>query len=90
MEFGPVPLALAQGAILAHSVPLPNGRLRKGVVLGPDDLARLAAAGLAEVTVARLGPQDMHEDAAALAIARRWCRMRRRRGLRCGPWARGG
>jgi molybdenum cofactor cytidylyltransferase len=70
MDFGPVPLALAQGAILAHSVPLADGRLRKGVVLGPEDLARLAAAGLAEVTVARLGPDDVHEDAAALAIAR--------------------
>lgn len=69
MEFGPVPLAQALGAILAHSVPLPEGRLRKGVVLGPQDLDRLAAAGLAEVTVARLGPEDVHEDAAALAVA---------------------
>ena len=37
MEFGPVPLAQAEGAILAHSVPLPAGRLRKGLVLGAED-----------------------------------------------------
>jgi molybdenum cofactor cytidylyltransferase len=69
MQFGPVPLAQAVGAVLAHSVALPDGRLRKGIRLGPDDLARLAASGLAVVTVARLAPDDVHEDAAALAVA---------------------
>ncbi|WP_022704157.1 molybdopterin-binding protein [Pseudorhodobacter ferrugineus] len=70
MEFGEVPLAQAQGAILAHSEALPNGkRLRKGIVLDVDALGQLAAAGIARVTVARLGAQDVHEDAAALAIA---------------------
>lgn len=69
MQFGPVPLARAEGAILAHSVPLPGGRLRKGVVLDGPALAQLAAAGLDEVTVARLDPDDLHEDAAALALA---------------------
>lgn len=70
MRFGPVPLSQAQGAILAHSVALPEGRLRKGCILGPEDLARLAAAGHGEVIAARLDPTDLHEDAAALAIAR--------------------
>lgn len=59
----------AQGAILAHSVPLPDGRLRKGCTLGPPEIARLRAAGLAAVTVARLDPSDLHEDAAAMAVA---------------------
>ncbi len=70
MRFGPVPLSEAQGAILAHSVALPDGRLRKGCILGQADLARLRATGLIEVTVARLDPDDLHEDEAALAIAR--------------------
>lgn len=70
MRFGPVPLSEAQGAILAHSVALPDGRLRKGCILGPAEIARLRSAGVAEVTAARLDPQDLHEDAAALAIAR--------------------
>ncbi|MFN4058964.1 MAG: molybdopterin-binding protein [Roseinatronobacter sp.] len=70
MRFGPVPLAQALGAVLAHSVPLSRGRLRKGKMLEAADLTALAQAGLTEVTVARLDPGDMAEDDAALVIAR--------------------
>lgn len=69
MQFGPVPLDQAEGAILAHSEALVTGRLRKGTVLSRDDLDALAAAGLREVTVARLAASDMHEDDAASQIA---------------------
>lgn len=69
MKFGPVPLDQALGAILAHSVPLPEGRLRKGLVLEAGHLAELAAAGLTEVIAARLGPGDAGEDEAAGALA---------------------
>jgi molybdenum cofactor cytidylyltransferase len=69
MRFGPVPLQLARGAILAHSVLLPDGRLRKGVTLGPEDLARIAAAGIATVVVARPDPGDVDEDTAASRLA---------------------
>jgi molybdenum cofactor cytidylyltransferase len=69
MQFGPVPLDQAEGAILAHSVPLPGGRLRKGCRIGPEEIATLRGIGLSEVIVARLDPQDVHEDAAALTIA---------------------
>ncbi|MFQ5565941.1 MAG: NTP transferase domain-containing protein, partial [Paracoccaceae bacterium] len=68
MEFGPLPVAEAEGAILAHSVGLPSGRLKKGRRLSAADTAALAAAGLAEVTVARLGPDDVPEDQAAARI----------------------
>lgn len=70
MRFGPVPLAEAEGAILAHSLKLPDGPLRKGASLTSADLARVAAAGHAEVVAARLGPGDVGEDEAALRIAR--------------------
>lgn len=70
MRFGPLPLSEAEGAILAHSVALPDGRLRKGCVLGPDEIAQLRATGRSEVIAARLDPTDLHEDAAALAVAR--------------------
>ncbi|MCX7287940.1 MAG: molybdopterin-binding protein [Rhodobacterales bacterium] len=70
MRFGFVPLAQAMGAILAHSVALGDGRLRKGCILGPGEIGRLQAAGLTEVTVARLDAGDIAEDAAALAVAR--------------------
>jgi molybdenum cofactor cytidylyltransferase len=69
MRFGPVPLNQAEGAILAHSIALPDGRLRKGCRLGPDEVATLQGLGLAEVIVAQLDPDDLHEDAAALTIA---------------------
>ncbi len=70
MKFGPVPIEKATGAILAHSEQLPDGRLRKGVVLDADHIATLRAAGFSEVTVARLEPGDLHEDAAAAELAR--------------------
>jgi molybdenum cofactor cytidylyltransferase len=69
MRFGPVPLAEAEGAILAHGLRAGPARLRKGQQLGPSDVALLAVAGLAEVTVARLDPGEVAEDAAAAALA---------------------
>jgi molybdenum cofactor cytidylyltransferase len=69
MEFGPLPPDRAEGAMLAHSLRLGRKRLKKGLVLGPDEIAALKAAGLTEVTVARLGAQDMGENTAAAALA---------------------
>ncbi len=69
MKFGAVPLDAAEGAILAHSVALPKGRLRKGVVLDAASLAKLMAAGVHRVTVARLEADDVHEDRAAERLA---------------------
>ena len=46
MKFGPAPLHECEGAILAHAVYLPDGRLRKGIRLEAADIARLAAAGV--------------------------------------------
>lgn len=89
MRFGPVPLAEAEGAILAHSVAVPGGRIRKGRVLDDGAIGRLAAAGLSEVVVARLGPEDVHEDAAADALARALVPEPSSAGLRLGPAATG-
>lgn len=69
MRFGPVPLDQAAGAILAHSVPLAGGRLRKGLVLGVEELVHLRNEGLAQVIVAQLDPDDVAEDAAAARLA---------------------
>ena len=70
MIFGPQPVRAALGAILAHSVAAGGVRLRKGQVLGAEDVAALAAAGVEEVMVARLGPDDVGEDPAAARLAR--------------------
>jgi len=70
VRFGPVPPAEAAGAVLAHSLASGGLKLRKGRVLSAADAAAIAAAGLGEVTVARLEPGDLSEDAAAEAVAR--------------------
>jgi molybdenum cofactor cytidylyltransferase len=70
MRFGPVLLDQAEGAILAHSIALPEGRLRKGCILGAEEIATLRTLGLDEVIAARLDTDDLHEDVAALAIAK--------------------
>ncbi|MEM6548264.1 MAG: molybdopterin-binding/glycosyltransferase family 2 protein [Pseudomonadota bacterium] len=69
MKFGSVPVAEAEGAILAHSIGFPGGRLKKGRVLCREDLEQLAAAGLSEITVAEIEPGDVSEDRAAARIA---------------------
>jgi len=69
MKFGPLPLDEAEGAILAHSLRLPSLTLRKGHTLTAADLASLRAAGLAEVTAARLEDGDVAENEAAERVA---------------------
>lgn len=69
MEFGPVPVSQALGAVLAHSQATPQGRVRKGRILTADDIAALSAAGLHSVVVARPGPEDCPEDQAAAQLA---------------------
>lgn len=69
MKFGPVDIDAARGAILAHSVKLEKGRLRKGVILSAADVDALKQAGLSEVIVARPDPDDCHENDAAARLA---------------------
>lgn len=76
MKFGAVPLAEAEGGILAHSLTLPGaggkkGRVfKKGRVLSAEDARAIEAAGLERVVVARLESGDVGEDQAAAAVAR--------------------
>jgi molybdenum cofactor cytidylyltransferase len=69
VKFGPIPLAEATGAILAHSVKCSTAAFKKGRVLSPDDLAVLDRAGIAEIMAARLESGDVAEDEAAKALA---------------------
>lgn len=73
MKFGKTPLESAEGAILAHSVKLAKGALKKGRVLSVEDVANLRAAGLSSVTTARLDADDIKEDEAAERLARALC-----------------
>ena len=69
MIFGATPLEQAEGAILAHSLKTGPITFKKGRRLSADDVAALREIGLSEVVAARLEPGDIHEDAAAQAIA---------------------
>jgi molybdenum cofactor cytidylyltransferase len=77
MKFGPVPLADAAGAILAHSMHAPSPdrgagatyKIAKGTVLTAQHLRDLAEGGISHVVAARLEPGDLHEDIAAEQLA---------------------
>jgi len=69
MIFGEVPVAEAEGAILAHSLKLGTVALKKARVLSRADLDLIAGAGFARIVVARLEPGDVGEDEAARMVA---------------------
>ena len=69
MKFGEVPVGEAEGAILAHSLRLGTTALKKARVLSAADVEMIAAAGLSQITVARLEPGDVGEDEAARRVA---------------------
>ncbi len=69
MKFGTLALEEALGAVLAHSIKLPGGTLKKGAVLGTVEIRRLTVAGIDRVVAARLTAEDVPEDVAAARIA---------------------
>ena len=69
MEFDRFALADAEGAVLAHSVKAGDVVLRKGHLLGAQDLKRLRDAGVETVVAARIGSGDVPEDRAAAELA---------------------
>jgi len=81
LKFGKVHVADSIGAILAHSISLPDGPIRKGTVLDAELVGRLTRGGIEQVVVARIEPSDMTEDAAAQEIGSGLVAP----GLRLGP-----
>lgn len=69
MKFGPLPVAEAFGTMLVHGQTLGGQRYRKGTTLTQDDIDRLTAAGVAQVTVARFEAGDVDENTAARRLA---------------------
>ena len=59
MKFGPVPPADALGATAVHTIRQGALVLKKGTVIGPQEVAALKAAGVPEIVVARLEPGDV-------------------------------
>ena len=69
MKFGAVSVADALGATAVHSIRQGDFVLKKGTRIGPAEIAALTAAGVKEITVARLDSGDVSEDQAAADIA---------------------
>lgn len=68
MKFGPLPIAKAEGALLAHSLKVGNLAFKKGRKLSAQDIAALKTAGMTEIVAARLEADDVPEDDAAAAL----------------------
>ena len=69
MKFGAVPVAKAEGGVAVHSIRQGGLVLKKGTLIGKDEIAALKAAGIEAIVVARTEPGDVPEDAAAAEIA---------------------
>jgi hypothetical protein len=63
------PLDWLVGMVLCHDVQCDGGRLRKGHVLGEDDVPTLHTAAATELHVIELEPGDLHEDEAGRRLA---------------------
>lgn len=69
MIFGNHAVADSEGLLLAHSLRLADGVIKKGRRVTSADICRLQAAGIETVFGARLAAGDLDEDAAAGALA---------------------
>lgn len=69
MQFGPLPLSEAEGAILAHSLRRGPVAFKKGRRLSAADVEALRGAGVFEVIAATLSAEDIGEDEAASRVA---------------------
>ncbi len=69
MWFGELPTSQALDCLLAHSVKVDGRRISKGTLLTSELQTTLQQAGVTSVTVARIDPDDLHEDDAASYLA---------------------
>jgi molybdenum cofactor cytidylyltransferase len=70
MKFGGVAPSEALGATAVHSIRKDGLVLRKGTVIGAAEVSALEAAGIKDIVVARLEPEDVSEDIAAAEIGK--------------------
>ncbi len=69
MKFGPLAPKDAIGATAVHSIRQGDLVLKKGTLIGDEEIAALEAAGVTEIVVARIEAGDVSEDQAAADIA---------------------
>lgn len=69
MFFGAIPPLEAEGGVLAHQVRAADLAFKKGHHLSAEDCTLLHAAGVGQVSIARLDEGDCEENAAAQRLA---------------------
>src|SRR5436305_2726636 len=69
MKFGAVPVGEAAGGVAVHSIRKSGLVLKKGTLIGANEIAAVKAAGIGEIVVARIEAGDVSEDTAAAEIA---------------------
>lgn len=69
MKFGPVAPQDAVGGVTVHAIRQNSFILKKGTLIGPEEVAAMISAGVSEIVVARLDDDDVSEDVAAASIA---------------------
>ncbi|MGH7248631.1 MAG: 4-diphosphocytidyl-2C-methyl-D-erythritol kinase, partial [Pseudomonadota bacterium] len=70
MKFGAVVPAEALGATAVHTLRQGAVVLKKGTLIGADEVAALEAAGIKDIVVARPEAGDVSEDVAAAEIVK--------------------
>lgn len=70
MKFGRISVEDAPGTVLGHSISVPGCSIKKGTLLADSHMAALRGAGVERVFAARLGADDVGENAAAGQIAK--------------------
>jgi molybdenum cofactor cytidylyltransferase len=71
MKFGAVAPKDARGATAVHTIRQGDLVLKKGTLIGPAEIVALEAAGIKDIVVAQLEPDDVSEDVAAAEIAKK-------------------
>jgi molybdenum cofactor cytidylyltransferase len=69
MKFGPVAPQDAIGGVTVHTIRTSGLVLKKGTLVGANEADALKRAGVSDIVVARLEPDDVSEDVAAASVA---------------------
>ncbi|MBT7953028.1 MAG: NTP transferase domain-containing protein [Gammaproteobacteria bacterium] len=69
MKFGRIPVADAEGSLLAHTLKLDNLRLKKGHRITEKDIAALQEHDCKTIVAAQLEANDINENQAATRVA---------------------
>ncbi|WP_418459171.1 NTP transferase domain-containing protein [Brucella intermedia] len=69
MKLGEFSISEAEGTLLAHTIRLADGSLKKGHLLSKADIKRLHNSGISTIAAAQLACNDLREDEAATRLA---------------------